>query len=126
MTEQEELLRKLVGQEVLKVEGPFEEGDYEQVLVKITTTDYLVYFVHHQDCCENVYLEDYSDLQSLVGETVTRAEATGTESDESECWCTDWYFYKIRGNGAADVTLRFCGEHNGYYSTEVTVVVEKR
>lgn len=76
---------------------------------------------HQQDCCETVQLEEIvGDLADLVGSPILQAEEA-TNSDNkpgqyAESWT--WTFYKlatIKGN----VTLRWLGESNGYYSEGV-------
>lgn len=80
---------------------------------------------HYQDCCENVTIEDIcGDIQSIVGSPVLLAEeATNhnlparNEEYHDDSWT--WTFYKIR-TMTGDVTIRWYGESNGYYSESVT------
>jgi len=89
--------------------------------------------LHHQDCCESVYLEDVcGDWQDLLGyELLVASERSSDEEDEDvkakrlhagEGRCPDssetWTYYKldtIKGG----VTLRWYGTSNGYYSESV-------
>lgn len=74
---------------------------------------------HRQDCCENVYVEDITgDLNDLVGEQVVTAEEVFGERGDTEWGTLTWTFYKLRSH-SADVTIRWLGESNGYYSESV-------
>lgn len=82
-------------------------------------------FYHDQDCCESVWLEDVvGDLPDLIGTPILKAEEvegsapSGWKEDEHDC--VQFTFYKfatIKGY----VDLRFIGESNGYYSTDVSL-----
>lgn len=80
---------------------------------------------HQQDCCESVYLaEIVGNLEELIGHPITQAEVVTSGDVESERpgrWSESWTwtFYKIATIKGA-VTLRWCGESNGYYSERVT------
>jgi len=81
---------------------------------------------HHQDCCEDVYIEDIcGNLEDLVGSPILRAEErtqeakeppVGEYADDSMTW-TFYEFSTIKGS----VTIRFFGSSNGYYSEEADV-----
>lgn len=100
----------------------FERGDDHLTLWADPITD-SVQFVHFQDCCENVYIEDVvGDLEDLIGspilsaECVTNSDNPKQEYDESHTWT----FYKmstIKGS----VTIRWYGTSNGYYSESVNI-----
>ena len=80
-------------------------------------------FLHNQDCCEDVSIEDIcGDLQDLVGEPLRIAEeATNNELFNGKPKSADsftWTFYKFATiKGYVDV--RWLGESNGYYSESV-------
>ena len=83
-------------------------------------------FRHHQDCCENVYIESIDgDLSDLVGEPICRAEevdndgADSKRQDVDDDHVTQWTFYKFE-SPKGSVTVRWCGTSNGYYSTSVS------
>lgn len=78
---------------------------------------------HEQDCCESVALDDVcGDLSDLVGVPLLLAEEVSNDppkverdyEPESETW-TFYKFSTVKG----DVTLRWYGESNGYYSESV-------
>lgn len=81
------------------------------------------HFMHHQDCCESVYIDDITgDLNDLVGSPLLIAEEVNGKIpdvfDESLYEATQWTFYKFATiNGYVDV--RWFGTSNGYYSTAV-------
>ena len=91
---------------------------------------------HQQDCCESVYIEDITgDLQGLIGQPIILAEEVENEeywgskfsgedwnnkNEDGEYYPEShtWTFYKI-SNIHTDVTIRWFGESNGYYSEGV-------
>lgn len=86
-------------------------------------------FHHHNDCCENVYIESIvGDLADLVGaplviaESVTHEDETPADVDGIHEPVGDsytWTFYKFATlKGFVDV--RWLGESNGYYSESVS------
>lgn len=78
------------------------------------------HFAHEQDCCERVWLEDVTgDLSDLEGTPILSAVCESNTSD-TEGGDQTWTFYHLR-TIKGTVTLRFCGESNGYYSTSVTL-----
>lgn len=75
---------------------------------------------HDQDCCESVNLEDVvGNLSDLVGTPITMAyEETNGENPKASEYPPDsftWSFYRL-GTIKGQVTIRFYGESNGYYS----------
>lgn len=79
---------------------------------------------HMQDCCETVYLDDVvGDLKDLVGSPLTVAEFY-THWGNPEYGDLQYTFYRL-GTAKGFVTLRWIGESNGYYSTEVNISLEE-
>jgi hypothetical protein len=88
--------------------------------IRITANNNVFKMYHEQDCCESVELNEIiGDLDDILNSPILLAEEvteTGGSRDECERWT--WTFYKlstIKGN----VTLRWYGTSNGYYSEAV-------
>jgi hypothetical protein len=82
-------------------------------------------FFHYQDCCETVLIEDIvGDLSDLVGEPLLMAEEVSGEApvgfDDEYHDCVQWTFYKF-ATRKGYVDVRWLGESNGYYSTDVSM-----
>lgn len=77
---------------------------------------------HIQQCCEDVWLEDYcGELSDLENSPITIAEMVTQVDNDSDC---TWSFIKV-GTIKGVVTLRFCGTSNGYYSEEADIFKSK-
>ena len=74
---------------------------------------------HNQDCCKNVWLEDVSgSWDDIEWQEVLEAYETSESMPEKDYGTGTWTFYTLVAfNGS--VTLRWCGESNGYYSEGV-------
>ena len=80
---------------------------------------------HSQDCCERVSIEDIcGDINDLLNSPILLAEEVTSEEDPEDIqkdyhdclYC--WTFYKL-STFKGDVTIRWYGESNGYYSVGV-------
>ena len=89
-------------------------------VLKFETIDGDVYeMYHYQSCCESVWLEDTAgDLDDLLHQPILQAEKV-TEDLPSSYGIKGYTFYKL-ATIKGSVTLRWCGESNGYYSIDVS------
>lgn len=70
---------------------------------------------HEQDCCECVDLEDVcGDVSDLVGAPLVVAEES-RQDDPAATASATWTFYRF-ATAKGDVSLRWYGVSNGYYS----------
>lgn len=122
----------LLGKTLTKITADFSVGEISDVITPefggsimlIETDDGERYVMgHHQECCEQVWLEDVcGDLSDLIGSQIVEADESSNQEDDAETGGTrTWTFYKMRTKNGA-VTLRWCGESNGYYSEAVSLV----
>lgn len=110
------VIEDLINQKIIG----FEKNDE----LKLYTNDGFFHFYHQQDCCEGVYLEDVcGDLNDLKDNVIIKAEVVTNrddpptdDSDESYTWT----YFKI-GTRKGEVTLRFFGTSNGYYSEDIDI-----
>lgn len=114
-------IEALVGQTIRSIKGA-EDGSFEVVI----ETDHLLLTMEHQlDCCENVRVEDVTgDPGDLIGCVVSVAEER-TEDSPNDWGSGTWTFYEIRTTGG-DLTIRWLGESNGYYSEGVSIFVKAK
>lgn len=95
--------------------------DKDEYLIFEFGDEYCLEFLHMQDCCEHVYIEDIvGDLDALVGSPLTVCREARGKYDTDE-WdnVQEWTFYEFATvNGS--VTVRWYGTSNGWYSTSVT------
>ena len=113
---------ELVGKTIIKIDGLSDQYADEVI---ITCDDGTVYRMwHSQDCCESVAVEEViGDVSDLIGTPIVVAEEVIYENKPTpdgavgyDDYC--WTFYKLR-TIKGDVTIRWLGESNGYYSTDV-------
>lgn len=102
-------------------------GDEE---IYFKTNDGNTYKMYHrQDCCEGVWVEDIvGDMNDLIGEPLLIAdESTHVDENPDGVGVPErqdsfmWIFYRL-GTINGDVTIRWYGESNGYYSESVELV----
>ena len=94
----------------------------EDYIVILTNEGYVYILLHYQDCCEHVYIADIcGELENSTG-LVVRAEENENRPDKPTMDDSEtWTFYKL-DTVKDNVTIRFCGSSNGYYSESVTTV----
>lgn len=97
-------------------------GEHE---FRMSLTDGRVAVLYHgQDCCERVALgEVHGDLGDIVDAPILRAEESVSGPHETEDGTGTWTFYRLT-TAKGHVTLRWCGESNGYYSESVDFRVD--
>lgn len=116
----------LTNKVIIKVVG----GELNSDILQIYCNDGSVYeMLHHQDCCEDVHLEDIEgDWEDLIGYAITNAEevihdgntlTTDNKFHLSGLESYTWTFYKI-DTRKGGITLRWLGSSNGYYSETVS------
>lgn len=73
---------------------------------------------HSQDCCESVWLDDEcGSWDDILGSPILMAVVTSSRDCERGDGST-WTFYTLVAFYGS-MTLRWCGESNGYYSEGV-------
>ena len=118
--ESEARIEDMVGKVFTRVSGGV--GDLE--LVFETASERFVFF-HHQDCCEDVDIDDIvGDLEDLVGEPLLVAEEvtgeTPVDFNEADHESVTWTFYKF-ATRQGYVDVRWLGKSNGYYGEGVSL-----
>ena len=114
----------LKGKTLIKVSGLKKGGDF----VTFYTKEGNVYEMYHdQDCCEKVEVEDVcGDIEDLLNFPILLAEESTSRENPKEpedIWNDSftWTFYKL-STLKGDVTIRWYGESNGYYSERVDFI----
>lgn len=118
-------LDTLAGLTIESVEGLKQYSD----MVKINTSCGKQFiFMHFQDCCEQVQLEDFEvGTDDLSGAVILSAEESTNNDDKFGVEIYDsftWTFYKIETT-KGELWMRWLGESNGYYGEEVDLVLNK-
>jgi len=106
-------LKELIGETISSI-----QISEDEITFALASGD--IWRMHHvHECCEHVYLEDVvGDPERLIGDPVLHAyKATGEDPRGYDS--AHWTFYRIF-TVKGDVTLRWLGESNGYYSEEVS------
>lgn len=92
----------------------------EDVVLLLTTDGQTYRLYHQQDCCESVSFEDCAgDPALLIGEEILVAEER-TEYGNNDYGHSTWTFYNLQ-TMHGDITLRWYGTSNGYYSESVSI-----
>ena len=99
--------------------------EYSELVVFKTSEGRRFEMYHSQDCCERVSIEDVcGDVNDLLNSPILLAEEVTSEEDpediqkdyHDDSFC--WTFYKL-STIKGDITIRWYGESNGYYSVGV-------
>ena len=88
----------------------------ESLLIHLNT--HVLEMIHHQDCCETVYLADVvGSFEDLIGYPLLEvSESIVDIATEDMSSTASYYNFKTV---KASVQLRWVGESNGYYSETV-------
>lgn len=108
---------KLTGKIIKTIHGA-EPGSDE---ILISCEDGAIFRLYHrQDCGESVYVEDIDGTPvDLHGAFVSLAEEV-SQQNKLNYGTETWTFYKIQ-TPKGDLTIRWYGSSNGYYSESVDV-----
>ena len=118
------LCPSIIGKTIKSVEG------LEEYSGRVTITlddDSTLSMFHYQDCCESVSLVDWGDTNSdeLVGGIVVLFEKCTKDGDPTYYGSQQYTFYKLNTT-KGDITMRWVGESNGYYSVSVSTELEDK
>ena len=107
------------------------KSNKEEEINFITTEGEHYQLFHSQDCCESVHIDDIcGDLNDLVGLPILLAEESSSKENPPNVVIPDtyqdmdsftWTFYKL-STVKGDITIRWYGSSNGYYSEGVDFV----
>lgn len=110
-----------VGSTILGVDGLEEGNDFARIFTDRGT----LHIYHSQDCCESVSIEDVvGDPADIVGGLVVsaeEAEGNGHTPESTDHYDSYTYTYYLIRTTRGDVSIRWLGESNGYYSESATV-----
>lgn len=108
---------EMIGRVPVRIDGAV--GD--DLMTFVMSDGSVFRFLHRQDCCENVAIEeivgDPTDL--LLGAPLSEAEevdSSGAPAQPGDGYT--WTFYKF-GSASGTLTVRWLGTSNGYYSESV-------
>lgn len=88
----------------------------ESLLIHLNT--HVLEMIHHQDCCETVYLADVvGSFEDLIGYPLLEVSESVVDIATADMSSTASY-YNFR-TVKASVQLRWVGESSGYYSETV-------
>jgi hypothetical protein len=108
-------VEELKGKTLISVEA----SENEIIFTTVTNEKYKMF--HEQDCCESVTIEEISgDFSYLLHYPIIMAEEV-TETESNEDGSGTYTFYKL-GTINGQVTIRWYGESNGYYSESVDFI----
>ena len=90
----------------------------------IHLNSHVLEMVHHQDCCETVYLADVvGSFEDLIGYPLLEVSESTVNTNSADMSSTaSYYNFKTV---KASVQLRWVGESNGYYSETVDCYLYK-
>lgn len=112
------IFENMIGRTMARVDG----GIGDEVMTFYGEDGSMFRFWYDQDCCATCSINDIAgDLSDLVGTPIVQAELVESEDfpapENADSYT--WSFYKFR-TIKGDVTVRWLGESNGYYSETVS------
>jgi len=91
----------------------------DETILFFTDTGEKYVMQHHQDCCESVTIEDIcGEFQDCIGSPINLAEEVTYQGEGSRYDSHTWTYYRL-GTQKGDVSIRWFGTSNGYYSESV-------
>ena len=116
MQSRTEVEPQMIGAQILGVVGL--KAQSEQLVIKTDRGELTL--KHEVDCCEAVYLEEFTGTaESLVGAIVTSFTKDTREGEQDRGSHVEmWTFYNLV-TSRQDLSLRWYGSSNGYYSIAV-------
>jgi hypothetical protein len=112
-------VEKMLGRTIKEVRGLEQYSD--EVVVEMDNGDTFT-FLHFQDCCESVSLEDFILTGELVGPAARVYESSDGKDGDYET--ETWTFYRIE-TMKGSLFMRWVGSSNGYYSEAVDIVFKE-
>jgi hypothetical protein len=118
-------MEKEIGELIGKTLTQVTVNDDNDEIVFITDSERYTMW-HEHECCEQVSIEDIAgDLTDLIGSPIIKAsEDTNREDGKDEDESFTWTFYNI-ATIKGQVTIRWYGSSNGYYSESVSFATNK-
>ena len=93
----------------------------ESLLIHLN--NHVLEMIHHQECCETVYLADVvGSFEDLIGYPLLEVSETIVNNEIGESSTASYYNFRTV---KASVQLRWVGESNGYYSETVDCYLYK-
>lgn len=87
--------------------------------LRIHLNTHVLEMIHHQDCCETVYLADVvGNFEDLIGYPLLEASESIVDITSADAESSTATYYNFR-TVKASVQLRWVGESNGFYSETV-------
>lgn len=106
-------MNHLIGTQIIQIIGCSVYSEQVQI---VTDRGTLILF-HNEDCCETVSVEEiHGNPEDLIGAIVMVAESRSSVQNSTTDEWTFYHFITTKG----DLTIRWYGESNGYYSMDVS------
>lgn len=117
--------RQNVTADGVRLERDLDDVVFDRLMIQMSDGTTAM-FQHHQDCCENVYIEDVEgDFMDLIGRPLVVAEEASHSAKQADGelgrWCDSetWTFYRFASDKGM-IVVRWMGSSNGYYGESVS------